>query len=218
MVTKRGAAIAGGITLAAAVVTVAGFFIGDVPSLIRSLSPPASPSSSPQKDSVQPTGSDVPSDAPADVASPTPIPQTTDDVNTPATLAYLVDLEPVDEYNDGAWDWDEGTVSVNGSSYPRSLYDVDVYERSSLTFDLSRDYETFTATAGVLDSSTTGSAVRIEVFVDETRVLTQDVGLGESVPIRVDVTDALRLRLDITNIDPEAARRPDAGFGEALVS
>lgn len=102
--------------------------------------------------------------------------------------------------------------------YPRGIYDTDVYERSSLTYDLSRDYQVFSATAGILDSSPSGSAVRVEVYVYDTLVLTEDVGLGEAVPINIDVTNALRLRLDLLNINAGVVRRPDAGIGEAFVS
>lgn len=220
MVTKRGAAIATGVGLAAAVVTIAGFFIGDIPSFLRSLNDAPAPTPASEQETPRTPGS--PSTSPEDAStgglSPTPIAETVDGLGAPAHLVYLVDLEPVEKYNDGAYDWYEDAISVNGSSYSRAIYDTDVYERSSLTYDLSRDYEQFSATAGILDSSPSGSAVRIEVFVDETLVLTKDAGLGEAVPINIDVTNALRLRIDLLNINPGAVRRPDAGIGEAFVS
>ena len=209
-----------GIAVVAGVATIAALMIGDIPSLIDRLnsSPPVSSSAAQTGDEgnkepkPEPTVSE--SEAPSRGPSPTP----TQEVPATPQSVYIADLDPVDVYDDGAYSYDEGMVGINGESYPRSVFDIDLYNRTSLTYDLGRDYRRFESTAGVLDSAKSGTRVRVEAYVDEVLVYSADTSIGAPAVLSLDVSNALRLRLDLYNLAPDASRRADAGFGDGRLS
>ncbi|WP_250280550.1 protein kinase domain-containing protein [Frankia sp. CiP1_Cm_nod2] len=107
-------------------------------------------------------------------------------------LVYLSDVRAV------AGDPSTGSKTVNGKTYPHSLYTC-TRRSSSFEFDLGRHYRTFQATAGIADDAW-DSSIRIlyEVFVDGSPAYRKDIGFGESVPISLDLTGVLRLKLTQT--------------------
>jgi serine/threonine protein kinase len=66
-------------------------------------------------------------------------------------------------------------------------------------FDLSRDWSRFTTTVGIEDASSADSSVTFTVLLDGQPVASGDVVLGRPVEVDVDVSNGLRLRLDMVD-------------------
>jgi hypothetical protein len=73
-------------------------------------------------------------------------------------------------------------------------------------YDLSRDWSRFSTTVGIEDGSSASSAVTFNVRLDGELAASSDVALGHPVPVDLDVTDVLRLRLEIVD---QRCGRPD---------
>ena len=95
-----------------------------------------------------------------------------------------------------------GVVTVNGVTYTHSLQHTgdDCYSNKTATweYDLGRHYKTFAVTVGLRDDSATGSEWRFEVFLDTQRSNEENVALGQTKSLTVDVADVLRMRLMVT--------------------
>ena len=71
-------------------------------------------------------------------------------------------------------------------------------EPTSAEYVLSHKANRFEATFGQSDRGTTGLTVTFRVLVDDRVVSTSTAGLGQKVPVGVDVTGGLRLRIELT--------------------
>ncbi len=113
--------------------------------------------------------------------------------------------------------WDMGSANINGQVFANTVYRENTSEGRAdfIDYDLGRDYEEFKTTIGLLDSSADGSRAQFDVFVDGVNVASHELGLGESVPLSVDVTGKLRLRLQVTNLADVDSE--NAGFGDAAI-
>ncbi|WP_017587031.1 protein kinase domain-containing protein [Nocardiopsis ganjiahuensis] len=110
----------------------------------------------------------------------------------------LTEMEPVDT-GDGIWEPER--AEINGEVYNRVLLAADGDCRTCSAkwaeYDLSRSWDTFTATLGLDDNSKSGESVTFTVRTDGESASTETLTLGETVDIEVNVTDVLRLRLEI---------------------
>jgi hypothetical protein len=88
---------------------------------------------------------------------------------------------------------------ISGNVYENSLSCIIWDGRSGWAeFDLGRDYDRFRTTVGLADRSpVTDRTVRFSVIGDGATLYTTTVDFGEAVDIDVNVTDVLRLRLDV---------------------
>lgn len=114
------------------------------------------------------------------------------------TDEFLADLRPV--VSDFAAT-DQATLG--GTRYPDSLTGTLTPARStgSASYDLGRDYELFRTVVGVpAGSGTDTSVVQFDVFVDEVPMATIQLRPGEQDEFRLEIPDALRLRLQHTRI------------------
>lgn len=99
--------------------------------------------------------------------------------------------------------YDELYSDISGSRY-RGNYYADIYSSTGSTeeiqFDLGRDYRMLTATLGLRDDTEDLTVVvRAEIFGDGVSPLwSREVRFGESYPVRIDVTNVLRLRVKFT--------------------
>lgn len=149
----------------------------------------------------------------------------------PATLTTKpahADLDPFTVYGwvyvdklqwvEGAWG--EGSAAVNGVSYPRSIYtsfDWSTSGTKSGAVDLGRKCKTLTATVGLRDDSNTSVRFSISVTADSTEVSRIDnVGLGQSTPISVDITGILRLAFSATKTTSRDEGSPVYGDARVL--
>lgn len=130
----------------------------------------------------------------------------------PDTVELTVARRPVMVYMDslsyvnGSY-IDEETAELDGESYPRSLVGGAGWGTSGYReWNLSRGYRQLVATVGRSDNATTADEqVQVEVFADQRKVWSERVVLGDPIEMNVDVTDALRLRIEFTSLNDEGA-------------
>lgn len=114
-------------------------------------------------------------------------------------IRYLDELERVDSYVDA---FDRAQAQVNGQVFTRCVQ-VNAFGNSAnfIEYDLARGYRLLRGAFGMRDDVPSGTVHRIEVLLDGAKVWEADVALGQLVPFEIDVTGALRLRIQITDID-----------------
>jgi len=157
----------------------------------------------------------VPTTAPVDT------PGTVDEPPAPPSLAFLSDMEPTEE--DPAF-YSLGALEISGESYPHSVsHRVGGCEKSGyISFNLGRDWTTFSATFGLRDESEASTVVRSEVYLDGNLAYTTgDVGLGATEQVSISTVGVLNLRLAYYFLEGSMGLCSDAGdvaWGDAQVS
>ncbi|WP_327173793.1 NPCBM/NEW2 domain-containing protein [Streptomyces sp. NBC_01335] len=139
------------------------------------------------------------SDAPR-TSTPTPSPEAPSVSATPAaptaeqsSWSLIEDLVPMDVYPEGTdRSFTTGALTVNNHEYPATLY---AYE-AERTWQLGREYRTFTATAGVSDSTPSGDVITFTVQVDDAVVKELQMRAGDPVKkVSIPVSGAFRIKL-----------------------
>ncbi|HQD97960.1 MAG TPA: NPCBM/NEW2 domain-containing protein [Propionicimonas sp.] len=95
--------------------------------------------------------------------------------------------------------WGSSDVTVNAQYYPKSLYfNFGVYDGvESVQFDLGRKCTTFSATAGWSDKAYANIVGAGAVYKDSVKVWNlSGIKFGTGTPISVDISTALRLKLE----------------------
>jgi len=115
-----------------------------------------------------------------------------------------------------------GPASISGTTYTRSVslgLGGSSGSQRSAGYDLSRAYRRFRATVGLTDSADAHVQVKIEVLGDGRSLFSQTVGLGQAVPVDVDVTGVLRLTLSATVVTSSSSccAGSVAAFGDAAI-
>ncbi|MCY9783084.1 NPCBM/NEW2 domain-containing protein [Nocardiopsis sp. EMB25] len=137
-------------------------------------------------------------------ADPSPAESGAPDDTEPGTT-LLTQLDPVDQ--DGRWTHDVGRAEMNARVYSRALVSPEVcggdYADCNgwVDYNLSRAYTSFTTTIGVDDTSSASETVTFTVYADDESLISETVRLGETIDLDVDVTDVLRLRLEVESSD-----------------
>ncbi|WP_181771591.1 protein kinase domain-containing protein [Amycolatopsis pittospori] len=107
---------------------------------------------------------------------------------------YLGELEPVR----GQFDSDHQTGSVAGKTYLHTVA-TRIYECNdpgSVEYNLSKGFRRLVASAGLDDNSPDSSLkVQLEIFGDDRKLLSTTTVLGKMVPVDVDLTGVLRLKI-----------------------
>jgi serine/threonine-protein kinase len=122
---------------------------------------------------------------------------------------FLADMKPVEGYVQS------GLATMNGTAYTRSVF-FDTYDDGDAGWDLGRHYRRLRAVVGLRDDAPSGSKMKLEVFADGRSIFARNIALGETVPIDLDVTGVLRLRLTATDL-VDNYQRSAAVFGDAAV-
>lgn len=106
--------------------------------------------------------------------------------------------------------------NVSGTTYTHGVA-ISTCGADSFTveYDLGRDFRRFLATAGIVDTAASDLRARLELSVDGAIVLTHDFVLGQTVPVDVDLTGALRIRLTVAYLSGEGCRGNGIGLGDA---
>ncbi|MEV5681062.1 NPCBM/NEW2 domain-containing protein [Streptomyces sp. NPDC052179] len=142
----------------------------------------------------------TPSATPGTTASSTPSRTASSADATPGTPApeqrswsLIEDLVPMDTYPEGTKrSFTAGALTVNNRVYPKTLYAFEA-ER---TWQLSREYSTFTASAGVSDSTPSGDVITFTVQVDDVIVKEFTMAPGDTVKkMTLDVSEVFRVKL-----------------------
>jgi len=119
-----------------------------------------------------------------------------------ARTPVISNLAEVDSVGNDCSNYESGEAQVNGDSYANSL--MLRASECGVEFNLGRDWQRLKATIGLRDDSDSGASYRFEVFGDGTSLLNEVVTIGEIREVDVDVTDVLRLRIQITRIGDDA--------------
>jgi hypothetical protein len=90
---------------------------------------------------------------------------------------------------------------VNGVQYSRTVsLDPSQDQASFVEYDLGRKAKRLVGTVGVRDDSQSDVSMRLEIYVDGRKIFDQTMGLGQAVPVDLDVANTLRLRLQVTEL------------------
>jgi serine/threonine-protein kinase len=141
-------------------------------------------------------------------------------VARPAVTVYL----DSQKLTAGRWDTSGNAFAV-GMAGTQYLHSVGTsFDTSSCTtysyfaeYNLSKGYRRFVATAGLSDNSeNTALKVQLEVFADGRLISSAPVGFNTVVPLDLDLTGALRLRLQYQVISgPKTCGNNTFALGEA---
>ena len=115
----------------------------------------------------------------------------------PPLVIYLEALSPVD--NEGA-SAGPPPFSVAGTTYQHGAL-IDTRRCQNVEFveyDLGRDFLRFVASVGVTDTTPADVRARVDITLDGVSVASADLGVGQALPIDLDVVDALRLRFTVS--------------------
>ena len=112
------------------------------------------------------------------------------------------------------------TIDMDGETYLRSLTStlrmgITPRVEGSADFNLSRDFRRLSGTLGYSDTSPSAGRVRVQFFGDGEDLFTQDIALGTTVPIDLDVSGVLRLRITANLLEYSGSREHTVGLGEA---
>ncbi len=116
---------------------------------------------------------------------------------------FLTELKVIE--SDGKVE--SGSASISGTKLPHSVilraggYDRKPTDVARAEYDLGRDYRRLQATVGLADDARSNAVYQIEIYGDDRRLASHTVRLGNSVPIDLDVTGILRLRLTTTRVE-----------------
>ncbi|WP_322778319.1 NPCBM/NEW2 domain-containing protein, partial [Frankia sp. Cas4] len=131
---------------------------------------------------------------------------------------FLTDLTVIE--SDGKVE--SGSGSISGTKLPHSVilqanhYD-DPKNVARAEYDLGRDYRRLQATVGLADDARSNAVYQIEIYGDDRRLASHTVRLGNSVPIDLDVTGILRLRLTTTRVDGDVVDNDYSHYASASV-
>ncbi|WP_158754542.1 NPCBM/NEW2 domain-containing protein [Streptomyces sp. NRRL F-2580] len=155
----------------------------------------------PSKDSARP------SDPPAGTPSAAPTPEQN-------TRSLIEDLVPMDTYPEGTKrSFTAGELSVNSRVYPRTLYAFEAQR----TWQLDRKYKTFTAGAGVSDSTPSGDTITFSVQIDGANVKEFTMRPGDPVKeITLDIQGAFRIT--ITTLETFSTQEGRGAWIDPVVS
>ncbi|MFE1892655.1 NPCBM/NEW2 domain-containing protein [Streptomyces microflavus] len=147
-----------------------------------SATPRATPTPSP------PTPSPPTTSAPATSAAPAPAPER-------SSWSLIEDLVPMDVYPEGTKrSFTAGALTVNNRDYPATLYAFEA-ER---TWQLGREYKTFTASAGVSDATPSGDVITFTVQLDDGVAKEFTMAPGDTVKkVSLDISGVFRIKLTV---------------------
>lgn len=143
-------------------------------------------SATPRTIPATPTSSPPTPSAPATPAAPAPAPER-------SSWSLIEDLVPMDVYPEGTKrSFTAGALTVNNRDYPATLYAFEA-ER---TWQLGREYKTFTASAGVSDSTPSGDVITFTVQLDDGVAKEFTMAPGDTVrKVSLDISGVFRIKL-----------------------
>ena len=109
---------------------------------------------------------------------------------------FLTQMDPVETQNGS---WGAGRAEMDGDNYNRVLRTTEGCFRGCVAwaeYNLGRDWDAFTATIGLDDNSRSGQSVTFAIYLDDEVEWQETATLGEVLDLEVDVSDALRMRLE----------------------
>ncbi|HTM83745.1 MAG TPA: PASTA domain-containing protein [Mycobacterium sp.] len=129
-------------------------------------------------------------------------------VGDPGDALTLASASPVDRSNCGTL----ASATVNGTAVGDSITCDSGKKTAFIEYALSRHAAGLETVVGTSDSGRTGAA-HLVILGDGRELASADVWLGQSVPIRADLTGVLRLRIEVTTEDTR--QNPTVILGDA---
>jgi hypothetical protein len=129
-----------------------------------------------------------------------------------ASSTTLDRLEPVE----GANFTQTGTAAVNGGSYPNSVYWGLGGNSSTVTYQLSRQYNKLTAVGGITDDSGTSAATVMRFYDDDEALIAEyELSLAMQADIDVPLEGVHRLRIELSPSGYSGVESGHAALGTA---
>ncbi|WJY90977.1 NPCBM/NEW2 domain protein [Corynebacterium faecale] len=172
--------------------------LGILPAMGSSTSDEVAPTTTPTT-TVTTTPSTVPTTTPT--TAPTPAPTTAPTTSTtPVPSVRLVALERVNRSL-----MDTGvSVALNGRVYENSLAVQRGGSTSFVEYNLSREYQTFTATVGIDDNARIAAQYGlVKFYVDGVLIREVRAELGDPVEVSIPLNQGLRLRIETASYKPD---------------
>jgi len=116
------------------------------------------------------------------------------------TVAHQAQLVYLDSVHPASGEWNSGVQNTNiaGKNYLHALgrsvnYDT---ETQGVEYNIAKGFRRFTATAGIDDNAGDSSLkMQLEIFADGREVFNKPVPYGAPVPVDLDISGVLRLRI-----------------------
>ncbi|HEY3466187.1 MAG TPA: protein kinase [Amycolatopsis sp.] len=127
------------------------------------------------------------------------------------TVARQAQVVYLDSVHVAAGDWSNDVQNTNiaGKNYLHAV-GADVYYGTSaqgVEYNISKGFRRFTATAGIDDNAVDSSLkMQLEIFADGREVFTKPVPYGTPIPIDLDISGVLRLRIQWEAVSGNRAR------------
>lgn len=151
------------------------------------------PSGSPTQNADLESGE---TEEPTDESVEEPREELTEESEAGVGEVLLTQMDPV-ETKYGSWE--AGRAEMDGEAYNRVLRTTEGCYAGCVSwaeYNLSRNWETFTATIGLDDNSRSGQSVTFTIYLDGEVEWRETATLGEVLEAEVDVSDTLRMRLE----------------------
>lgn len=109
---------------------------------------------------------------------------------------YLDEMEPVSGRIEST-----GQAKANAKQYLHALTLATVYDgQTAVEFDVSRSWERLTVEIGARDDNDSSVLAAYAIYLDGVKAASGEVALGTTTPVSLDLTDVLRLRLEMTGL------------------
>jgi hypothetical protein len=143
------------------------------------------------------TATTAPTDETTTLPGTTFAPLTTSPTLTPSGAS--IDRNFIPESSGMDYNFEQSTI--NGTTYTNALIMAPGQNNGSLQIGAERRYSHFTGSLGIPDSQASESAFTVSISVDGSApVLSTQVHFGTTTPINLTITNALRIRISVTNI------------------
>ncbi|MFE7551058.1 NPCBM/NEW2 domain-containing protein [Streptomyces gardneri] len=110
---------------------------------------------------------------------------------------YLVELEPLPS----GYPPYTGSADLGGRTFAQTVsfsVDKSSFPSSYAEYNLGRRWKYFDATIGVRDDSPSGGRITFQALVDGRSAYRRELGVGETAKVKVNVSGALRLTLNVS--------------------
>lgn len=193
---------------------------GDQPVPVAEVSPIPDPSSTPPESpspSPSPTPSPSPSPSPSPTRSPSPLP-------TEGSLSgaeggfdnrlYLTDLAPVARFSMSTRSSANSIAGQRITEQISGRFCGSCYTEQTIDYNLAGGYASLETLVGQFDdSATTDQTIRFEILTDGNLVFSEAIAFNRAVPVKVDLTNVVRLRLKLTSLNQDRTSVV-GGFGD----
>jgi hypothetical protein len=118
-----------------------------------------------------------------------------------AEVRSLVEMPEVDDWE--GWQQEPRTVAGRRHETVLTASPCWLNDHYTATFVVSRQYRFLEAAVGIADDSPVALPLRFTVLVDRKKVFTTTVGLGKTRPVKVDISAATQVSLQVstTSVD-----------------